>query len=155
MARNHVLAALCLSSLAVAGCNPLADFRPFGLAPPERMLQARLRPVGGAGPGGRLWFELRSELFQRGSRRFCAVLALADPDAATAAHIHRASTGEVVYTAEFSATINGPAGRSRTGCTPADHALIGLLRQNAGAYYADVHTAERPSGAFRGRLRRG
>lgn len=80
--------------------------------------------------------------------KVCFEVNVKDIGKPTAAHIHKAATGQsgppVVPLAENNGTWNG--------CATADAALIKDIKQHPANYYFNVHNAEFPDGALRGQL---
>jgi CHRD domain len=86
-----------------------------------------------------------------GKGEICYTLRVAGIGSATAAHIHRAVSGQagpVLVTLKF------PAAAGATECVIADKELVRNILQNPSNYYVNVQTADFPAGAIRGQLSR-
>jgi hypothetical protein len=84
----------------------------------------------------------------QGQEMVCFEITVADIATPTASHIHRAPAGVpggVVV--NFNVAANG-----LSGCVQVDAALIKDIRQHPSAYYVNVHNADHPPGAVRGRM---
>lgn len=84
-----------------------------------------------------------------GQGEVCYTLTVANIEAATAAHIHRApptSAGPVVV------PLNPPTNGSSSGCATVSRALAKELIQTPEAFYVNVHNTPFPGGAVRGQL---
>lgn len=84
-----------------------------------------------------------------GQGEVCYTLTVANIEAATAAHIHRApptSAGPVVV------PLNAPTNGTSSGCAPISKALARELIQTPEAFYVNVHNTPFPAGAVRGQL---
>ena len=86
-----------------------------------------------------------------GQGEICYTLTVANIEAATAAHIHRApptAAGPVVV------PLNPPTNGQSSGCAPVSRALAKEIIQNPDAFYVNVHNTPFPGGAVRGQLSR-
>ncbi|HYE27942.1 MAG TPA: CHRD domain-containing protein [Allosphingosinicella sp.] len=84
-----------------------------------------------------------------GQGEVCYTLTVANIEAPTAAHIHRApstSPGPIVV------HLNAPTNGSSSGCATISRALAKELIQTPEAYYINVHNTPFPGGAVRGQL---
>lgn len=84
-----------------------------------------------------------------GQGEVCYTLTVANIEAATAAHIHRApptSPGPIVV------HLNAPTNGSSSGCATVSRALAKELIQTPEAFYVNVHNTPFPAGAVRGQL---
>jgi hypothetical protein len=79
--------------------------------------------------------------------RLCYFVAAAKIGPATAAHIHRGATGEVVV------PLQAPTTGFSAACVAVSPALAGEIAHDPGAFYVNVHNEEFPNGAIRGQLR--
>ena len=104
-------------------------------------LEARLRPSGDRNGSGEVHLSL-----SRARHRVCAQVEwhrIATPDAA---HIHRASDGQIAV--DLTGSVTGGA-RCAYGVSGR---LIGRLLAHPRSYYFNVHNAAHPSGAIQGTL---
>jgi hypothetical protein len=84
-----------------------------------------------------------------GQGEVCYTLTVANIEAATAAHIHRApptAPGPIVV------PLNAPTNGSSSGCATVTRALAMELIQSPEAFYVNVHNTPFPAGAVRGQL---
>lgn len=136
------LAALA-AALALTAASAQEGGRPYSVA----MTGAAERP-GPGDPDGTGTAEFR---VNAGQGRVCYTLTVANIDAATAAHIHRApptAAGPVVV------PLAAPTGGTSSGCADVTRALAQELIRDPGAFYVNVHNAAFPAGAVRGQLGR-
>jgi len=104
-------------------------------------LEARLRPSGDPDGSGEAHLTL-----SRARHRVCAQVEwhrIGTPDAA---HIHRASDGQIVVDLTGSVTGGAHCAQGVSG------RLIGRLLAHPRSYYFNVHNAAHPSGAIQGTL---
>lgn len=115
-----------------------------------QMTGAAERPIPPAGPGGdpdgtgTATFRVNP-----GQGEVCYTLSVANIEAATAAHIHRApatSAGPIVV------HLNAPTNGTSSGCATVSRALARELIQTPEAFYVNVHNSTYPGGAVRGQL---
>ena len=114
-----------------------ADDRTSG----SHRLEARLRPSGDPNGSGEVHLAL-----SRAHHRVCAEVEwhrIGSPDAA---HIHRASDGQIVVDLTGSVTGGAHCAHGVSG------RLIGRLLAHPRSYYFNVHDAAHPSGAIQGTL---
>ena len=139
-----VFASLTGSALAQQGAATKGEGgRPITVA----MTGAAERPGPGDGDGsGTAEFRINS-----GQNRVCYKLTVANIDAATAAHIHRAPPTEAGPPV---VTLTAPAQGSSNGCADVTRELAQELIRNPGAFYVNVHNKTFPNGAVRGQLGR-
>jgi hypothetical protein len=79
----------------------------------------------------------------------CFVLTASGIEPAAQAHIHEAPPGEAgPIVLPLTPPTNGASG----GCSEADPALVGDLRQRPSDFYVNVHNDPYPDGAIRGQL---
>lgn len=84
-----------------------------------------------------------------GQGEICYTLTVANIEAATLAHIHRApptAPGPIVV------HLNAPTNGSSSGCAAVGRALAKEIIQTPGAFYVNVHNTPFPAGAVRGQL---
>jgi len=103
------------------------------------------QPSGDPVGTGTATFRLRA-----GQGQVCYQLSVQNLPAAVAAHIHKGDAGVAGPVVVPLATPNGQ-GDSR-GCVAVARTLVAAILSDPGSYYANVHTAEFPSGAVRGQL---
>jgi hypothetical protein len=89
--------------------------------------------------------------------RVCVAISFAGLSNVAAAHIHRGgrgTNGPIVVDPKFSGT-GGARGTLGRCVTPNAGTTAAQIRSNPGGFYVQIHTANTPSGAVRGQLRRG
>lgn len=79
----------------------------------------------------------------------CFEITVANIAPATAAHIHVAPAG---IPGPVVVPLTPPTSGVSSGCVNVDPALAKAIRQDASAYYVNVHNAQFPAGAVRGQL---
>lgn len=110
-----------------------------------RMTGAAERPGPGDADGtGTATFRINP-----GQSEVCYTLTVANIEAATLAHIHRApptAPGPIVV------HLNAPTNGSSSGCATVSRDLAKELIQTPEAFYVNVHNTPFPAGAVRGQL---
>ena len=142
MKRSISLAAAALALLFPASAASADDGgRPINVA----MTGAAERP----GPGDPDGTGTASFRINPGQGEVCYTLRVANIEAATLAHIHRApatAAGPIVV------HLNAPTNGQSSGCAAVSRALAKELIQTPGAFYVNVHNTPFPAGAVRGQL---
>ena len=141
--KRSILAAAGLAALLFPGSAASADDggRPISTA----MTGAAERP----GPGDPDGTGTASFRINAGQGEVCYTLTVADIEAATLAHIHRApptAPGPIVV------HLNAPTNGSSSGCATVSRALAMELIRTPEAFYVNVHNSPFPAGAVRGQL---
>jgi hypothetical protein len=106
-------------------------------------------PAERPGPGDADGTGTASFRINPGQSEICYTLTVANIEAATAAHIHRAPTtapGPIVV------PLNPPTNGASSGCAAVSRDLAKEILQNPGAFYVNVHNTPFPAGAIRGQL---
>jgi len=85
---------------------------------------------------------------QQGQGRICFEVNVNNIETPTAAHLHKAATGQAGPPVITLIEKNG----SWNSCVAADAALIKDIVQNPANYYFNIHNAQYPNGALRGQL---
>lgn len=82
--------------------------------------------------------------------KVCFILSADNIEPATAAHIHKAPSGE---TGPVVVGLKAPEDGTSNGCvSDVDRDLIVDILKNADQYYVNIHNEEFPAGAIRGQL---
>ena len=105
-------------------------------------LTATLTPVSPATTGS----GTATVTIRVGSGQLCYTLNVTGLTNVTAAHIHRASTGDVVI------PLTAPTTGSSSGCITVDKTLLQEVVKTPSAFYVNVHTQSFPNGQIRGTL---
>ena len=112
-------------------------------------LHATLLPENQVPPTASSGFGTALVTLNQGQGEVCWDISVSDlTSSVILAHIHlgaAGTNGPVVV--DFMEPVNG-----LNGCVPADAALIKEIRQDATAYYVNVHTTTFPGGEVRGQL---
>lgn len=143
------LAALAAASLALSGCETVAE--PAARAMEQTYTASLLGLAEVPGPGDPDGSGVADITIVDDLNRICYEITVTAMAPATAAHIHRGTTGEAgppVVTLEV--PVNGEV----SGCVAAPDAVADLIAANPAGYYVNIHNAEYPGGAIRGQLHR-
>ena len=105
-------------------------------------LTANLQPVSPATTGS----GTATVTIQLGQGQLCFTLTVSNLTNVTAAHIHRASTGDIVV------PLTAPTSGTSSGCVSVAKALLEEIASNPSAFYVNVHTQSFPNGQIRGTL---
>jgi hypothetical protein len=107
-------------------------------------LTATLQPVAPATAGS----GTATVTIRLGKGQLCFTLSVSGLTNVTAAHIHRASTGDVVV------PLTAPTSGTSSGCVNVEKSLLQEILANPSAFYVNVHTTAFPGGQIRGNLTR-
>ena len=144
MKRSILIAVAAVAFLLPASAASADDGgRPINVA----MTGAAERP----GPGDADGTGTASFRINPGQGEVCYTLTVANIEASTVAHIHRApptSAGPIVV------HLNAPTNGQSSGCAAISRDLAKELIQTPEAFYVNVHNTPFPAGAVRGQLSR-
>lgn len=110
-------------------------------------LDGNAEPSGGGDPDGS---GRASLILDARDRRVCVAVATSGIALVTNVHLHRASSPPTTLVNVGQA----PAGDGAPSCVTVTGAVLRDIRTDPGSHYVEVHTAEFPDGALRGRLER-
>jgi len=143
MKRSILIAAAVAFLLPTSAASAEDGGRPINV----QMTGAAERPGPGDPDGsGTAGFRINP-----GQGEVCYTLTVANIEAATAAHIHRApptAAGPIVV------HLNAPTNGRSSGCATVSRDLAKELIQTPQAFYVNVHNTPFPAGAVRGQLSR-
>ncbi len=143
------LSVLPVAALIVAGCETIAEPVAEAVGPTYMASLTGAAEIPGPGdPDGSGSAEI--SIVDEVVDQVCYEMTVRGIAPASAAHIHRGTTGEAGPPV---VTLEAPTSGEVSGCASASDAIIDAIKANPSGYYVNVHNAEFPNGAVRGQLR--